>query len=206
MTATVRLMLGELSQMRFSWSGKQMCCLCSVLFPSLWDLLHTSWAPHVGYILFSVFAQSLSTLGPLLFLALAFLGSLNLTTSPHCLLPSSHFLLLCLWSLRTQLPSELAPLNILFWFVCDTQPAVGLSSGEPKNAFLGQHPVFVKLLCRKTAEKEAHLAHVFGNEVFTSMQRVDKINIRHFTHPPGWSYVILLIKNVFLALPISQWS
>lgn len=75
----------------------------------------------------------------------------NLPTLFVICFPSS--LLLSFWSHRSNFPGELASLNTLCWFVCDTPPAVGLSSREPEDAFLGQHPVFVKLLCRETAVK-----------------------------------------------------
>lgn len=50
----------------------------------------------------------------------------------RCLSPSS----LLAFEGRDQLPSEQASPSILSWFVCDTQPAVGLSSGEPEDVSL----------------------------------------------------------------------
>lgn len=49
-----------------------------------------------------------------------------------CLPPSS----LLAFEGRGQLPTEQASPSILSWFVCDTQPAVGLSSGEPEDVSL----------------------------------------------------------------------
>ena len=154
--------------MRFFRSGKQICCLCSVS-ASLWDPLKTSL--RSGLTLYSSvsltsFRQS-PPLGPLVFPAFAFLGPLWNQQPPLIIYYHSNSLLLCLWSCRPSFPSELASLNMLFWFVCDTQPAAGLSSREPKDPFLGQHPVFVKLLCRETAVKEGCLAQISGSKVLT---------------------------------------
>lgn len=166
-------MLAEPSQVGFFWSGKQICCLCSVLFPSVCE---TSYRP--------VHDSKLVLCSPLHSLVIFwhspfkdpsyFQPWLSWTLYEMNNVPAifatffSNSLLLCLWSHRPSFPSELASLNILFWFVCDTQPAVGLSSREPKDIFfLEQHPVFVKLLCRETAVKEGCLAPVFGSEIWT---------------------------------------
>lgn len=49
-----------------------------------------------------------------------------------CLPPSS----LLAFKGRGQLPTKQASPSTLSWFVCDTQPAVGLSSGEPEDVSL----------------------------------------------------------------------
>lgn len=155
--------------MGFFRSGKQICCLCSVVSAPLWDPLKTSL--HSGLTLYSSVSltrvRHSPPLVPLLFPAFAFLGLLWNQQPPCIIYYHCNSLLLCLWSCRPSFPSELASLNILFWFVCDTLPAAGLSSRTPKDAFLGQHPVFVKLLCRETAVKEGCLAQVSGSKVLT---------------------------------------
>ena len=171
MTTTIFLMLAQLSQMGFFFrSGKQICCLCSVISMFLWDPVKTSL--HSGLTLHSSMLPASGSSCPktLTISSLCFPGpSMKSTTSSHYLLPfpSPYSLLLCLWSCSPSFPSELASLNILFWFVCDTPPAAGLSSRTKSLFFLGQHPVFVKSLCRDTAVKEDCLAQVSGSKVLT---------------------------------------
>lgn len=140
MTIVMFLMLAEPSQMRFFWSGKQICCLCSVLFPSVCE---TWYRPvnHPKLILYStrcsltVFRHS-PLKDPSYFQPLPFWTLYGISNLPTIFTTFfSNSLLLSLWSHRPSIPRELVSLYILFWFVCDTQPAVGLSSREPKDYF-----------------------------------------------------------------------
>lgn len=171
LTTAIFLTLTDPSQMGFFWSGKQIS-LCSVLFPSVCETWYRP-ADHSKFILCSPLC-SLTGFRHSPFKDPSYFQSwLSWTLSEINKVPAiftpfySTSLLLCLWSHRPSFPSELTSLNIFFWFVCDTQPAVGLSSREPKDILLEQHPVFVKLLCRETAVKEGCLAYVCGSEILT---------------------------------------
>lgn len=119
------LVLTEISQTGLFWSGKQIWCLCSVLFPSF-VRPETKLSTAQSWFLDSSITLTVSSVG--------FLGSEKAATSLHYLLPFSFPAALSL-KLESQLPGELASQSVLFGFVCDTQPAAGLSSREPKDFF-----------------------------------------------------------------------
>lgn len=148
------LMLAQLSQMGFFRSGRQLCGLCSLvslplaLYPSMLPNQRSAPRPRTLTI------SSLCFPGP----------SVKSATSPHYLLPPP-----------TSVFEAIDPASLVSWhpwpyfsglFVTLSQ-LLACPAENQKDAFLGQHPVFVKLLCRETAVKEGRLAQFSGSQVLT---------------------------------------